>query len=366
MNSKNIQVVMAFSVGAAALIQVDVALGNLRVENNPPPFVEPEAPIYYEPQDLSAPSAVKFREKTVKILAEAGNPTDDLKRAMALCDWIINKTMIHPYFHKEFKRKVHDPVYDTMAHDPVMILEYTEKFLPVDPETWPAPECTMQADVFVGLMNTLGYHGRVLNIQGHVASEYFSPSLRKWVYVDTSFNEFYEKSGASGVPLSVLEARDLTLAGQEASLVPVKCGPSPKNYIQIYPKGFGVLYSPLMWEANFDQKSKTNKKPNMLVFGDSDIPFFKPYPKTTRREDVDFPLGLVRVASATEKNSAAQVILENCIPCFSHYEKQLSGGTWEKLKNATDTWPIAKGVQAAYRGVDNAGFASPVVVVMTP
>ncbi len=343
-----------------------VTLGELRVENNPAPFVQPEPPAYYVAQDLSAPSVRKFREKADSILAAAGKPTNDVQQARALCDWIVNKTMIHPYFHPEFKRRVHDPIYDTMAHDPVMILEYTEKSLPVNPETWPSPECTMQADVFVGLMNTLGYHGRVHNIQGHVASEYYSPSLRKWVHVDTSFNEVYEKAGAPGIPLSVLEARDLILAGKESSLVPVKCGPGTKNYIQLYPRGFAVLYSPLMWEANFDQKSKTNPKPNMIVFGDSDIAFFKPYPKTTRREDVDFPLGLVRVASAKEKGSMAEIELENCIPHFDHYEKQTAGGAWTALKGATDSWWITKGTRVAYRGVDHAGFASPAVVVVAP
>lgn len=351
-------------ISVCAWLIASVAAGELGFENNPAPFVKPDPPAYYVAQDLNAPSVRKFREKADSILAAAGNPTNDLRQASALCNWIVNETMHHPYFHPEFKRRVHDPIYDTMAHDPVAILEYTEKFLPPKPDTWPSPECTMQADVFVGLMNTLGYHGRVHNIQGHVAAEYFSPSLRKWVHVDTSFNDIYEQSGRPGVPLSALEARDLCLAGKESSLVPVKCGPGPKNYIQLYPKGFAVLYAPLMWEANFDQKSKTNPKPNMIVFGDSDIAFFKPYPKTTRREDIEFPLGLVRVTKATEKGNMAEIELENCIPHLDHYERQTDNGAWTALRGAADSWWITRGSRVAYRGVDNAGFASPAVTVV--
>jgi len=351
-------------LGAMGLWLPSPCQGEPRVLDSPPPFVSPVPPAYYVAQDLSAPSVRKLRQRTDKILAEAGNPSDEVGKVKALCNWVA-ENLRHPAFNPAFKNRTHDPEYDKLAHDPVAILEHTEKSMPLDPATWPSPECTMQSDVLLGLLNTLGLHGRLMNIMGHVPAEYFSPTLRKWVYVDPTFNELYETKARPGLYCSTLEMRCLTLGGCASMLRPVKCGSYPgRAYLQAFPRGFGGLFAPKMWQATFDLKEKTNTKPNLIVFGSTDIAFFQPYPKTERVEDVDFPLGLVRVSRLAVEGGHVKVALENCIPHFSHYERQDAGG-WKRLAAATDSWPAGgQPSEAAYRGMDNAGFPSPTVRVV--
>lgn len=88
------------------------------------------------------------------------------------------------------------------------------------------------------------------------------------------------------------------------------------------------------------------------------------YPKTKRVEDIAFPLGLVRVSRLAVEGGQVKVALENCIPHFSHYERQAADG-WKRLAGVTDSWPAAgQPSEVAYRGVDNAGFSSPAVRVV--
>ncbi|MFZ4780061.1 MAG: hypothetical protein ACOYM3_32295, partial [Terrimicrobiaceae bacterium] len=63
------------------------ASGAVTIKGNADPFVAPEPPIYYEPQDLSDPEVIKFRQRADKILADAGNPVGDIQQAKAICDW---------------------------------------------------------------------------------------------------------------------------------------------------------------------------------------------------------------------------------------------------------------------------------------
>ena len=331
----------------------------LYLPDNPPPFVSPQEPIYYMAQDLSVPSVLKLRKKiTDKILSDAGNPTNELERVKVLCNWVA-ENLRHPSFNPTYKNRNCDPKYSTFCHDPVAIIEYTLKFFPIDPKTYPSPWCSFQSSALVGLLHTIGLHGRDLNTQAHVPAEYYSPTFQKWVY---------KYSGFRGVPLSALEMRDLCLAGMENTLIPVKCGKYPHTtYIDSAPYGFGWPGSPgcKMWSATFDFKEKTNGKPNCLVFGDSDEPAFKNYPRTKRREDIDFPLGLIRVAGAVERNNSAVVTLENCIPYFSHYEKQIQNEEWKILEGHTDICSLKPGLRVGYRGVDKANNPSPVVTVST-
>jgi hypothetical protein len=358
--------ILGLLVGGMGLWLAPACGGEPRVFDNPPAFVSPVPPAYYEAQDLTAPSVRKLRQRVDKILAEAGNPRDEVGKVKALCNWVA-ENLRHPGFNVTYKKRTHDLEYDKMAHDPVATIEYTEKFLPLDPATWPSPECSQQADVLVGLLNTIGLHGRIICIKGHGTVEYFSPTLRKWVYVDPTFNEMYVTKTRPDLYCSTLEMRCLTLGGCVSLLQPVKCGPIPgRDYLQLYPTGFGDLFAAKMWHATFDMKEKTNTKPNLIVFGSTDIAFFQPYPKTERVEDIDFPLGLVRVSRVAVEGGQVRVALENCIPHFSCYERQAADG-WKRLAAATDSWPAGgQPSEVAYRGVDNAGFSSPPVRVVAP
>jgi hypothetical protein len=338
----------------------------IQVENNPVPFVMPTDPAYYQAQDLSAASVRKLKNKVSQILADAGNPTEELEKVKTLCNWVATN-LHHPYFNGSIKRRVHDPEYDKFAHDPAKILEYTEKAKPFNPATWPAPECTQQNDVLIGLLNTIGLHGRIHNITGHVAGEYYSPTFRKWVYVDSTFNELYEDSRNPGIPISTIEMINMSKNNQTNSIKPVKCGEFLKSssYIKSFPKGFNCAFNPKMWMATFDQGEKANKKANLIVYGKTDMAFLKPYPKAALADSVDFPLGLIRIKGAVLRGDGwAFVKLENCIPYFSHYEYKSGDEKWQKAATDSDYWNAAKKGSRKYRGVDNAGNLSPVIEVI--
>ncbi len=339
--------------------------GPITVKNNPPPFVTPVDPAYFQAQDLNAASVKKLKTKVTQILIDGGNPSRELEKAKILCNWVA-VNMHHPFFNSTIKRRVHDPEYDKFNHDPVKILEYTERAMPFNPATWPAPECTQQNDVLTGMLNAIGLHGRIHNITGHVAGEFYSTEFRKWVYIDSTFNELYEDSRKPGVPLSTLDMIAMTKSGQNGFISPVKCGEYLKSssYIKSFPKGFNCAFNPKMWMATFDQSEKSNNKPNLIVFGNTDMAFLKPYPKAALADSVDFPLGLVRVKGAVLRGDGwAFVKLENCIPNFSCYEYKSRDGQWKKISAESDNWNAGKEGSRKYRGVDNAGNISPEIEV---
>lgn len=335
------------------------------VENNPPPFFSPVAPAYFEAQDLSAESVKKLREKVIGILEKAGNPGDELSKVEVLCNWTA-ETLKHPLFIKGVKNRIQVKEYSTFCHDPVKIIEFTEKFLPLNLETWPSPLCSNQNDALTGLLNCIGLHGRLVLITGHDVAEYYSPTFRKWVYIDASFNEFYEDTKNPGIPLSILEMGRMSRNQQQKQLKPIKCGSFPQqSYIDVYPYGFDCAFIPKMWMATFDLKEKTNTRPNLIVYGKTNVDFAKSYPRTALIESVEFPLGLIRADGAVLKWPKVSVKLNNCIPYFSRYEYSDSDGKWTKLDKDTYEWDCSKQAALKFRGVDNAGNASPAIKVRT-
>ena len=336
----------------------------LIVENNPAPFFVPAPPAYFEAQDLSVESVRKLREKVIGILEKAGNPSDELSKVKVLCNW-TSETLKHPLFIKGVKNTVQAKEYGTFRHDPLKIIEFTESFLPLNLETWPSPLCSNQNDALAGLLNCIGLHARLVLITGHDVAEYYSPTFRKWIYIDASFNEFYEDSQKPGIPLSILDMFRMSRNNQEKQLTPVKCGPSAphQTYLDVYPHGFNSGFTSKMWMATFDLKEKTNTKPNLIVYGKRSDPFIKNTARTALTESIDFPLGLIRADSASLLLSKVTVRLNNCIPYFSHYEYSDDNDNWRKLDKDVYEWDCSKQKKVKFRGVDNAGNASPEIDV---
>lgn len=356
-----------FSVVALILLPslIEAAPQEIIIENNPAPFHQPAGYLYYEAQDLNLPSVRKMGEKSRKILQEAGNPTDELKKVGALSNYVA-ETLRHSHFDRRIKRRTPDPKFDTFRHDPVKILAYVETFMPFDPKTWPNPWCTHQNDVLIGLLNGIGLHGRIHNITGHVGAEYFSIQYRKWVYIDSTFNEYYVRKGHPDMPLSTLEMIQLTKAGRQDELLSVKFGTYPsQSYISAFPKGFDVAFMPKMWMATFDQNEAKNTKPNLVNFGGPLSDYQKPYPKAATIEAVDFPLSLIRIGGAALRGDGwVLVTLQNCIPHFSHYQFRNSDHEpWKNIKGSDDAYNGNLIKERFYRGLDNAGNPSEILKI---
>ena len=358
---KRILTVLAFAVFCPAWsVPQEIA-----VEDNPKPFVRPSGYSYYEAQDLSIPSVRKMGEKSREILNAAGNPSDELKRVGALARYVA-ENLRHSHFDKRIKRRTPDPKFDTFRHDPAAILAYAEKFMPFDPETWPNVWCTHQNDVLVGLLNGIGLHGRIHNITGHVAAEYFSVKYQKWVYIDSTFNEYYVARENPDLPLSTLEMIRMTKAGRQGELRSVKFGPYPEqSYIEAFPKGFDVAFMPKMWMATFDQNEAKNTKPNLVNFGGPLQKFQEAYPKAATSDAVDFPLSLIRIEDAALRGDGwVLVSLQNCIPHFARYQvKDSKDAPWRDLQGASDAYNGNQITERFYRGVDNAGNPSQTIKI---
>ncbi|HWX03207.1 hypothetical protein [Collimonas sp.] len=198
--------------------------------------------------DFSVYKAAVFQQWTSK---HGRTPTGDFEIAQAVVDWIASN-LRHPAFWPEdpslprfYAQYTGDPMYATLADEPLRILNYTMSHDPNNAKTWPSPLCTYQNEAAAGILNYLGLHARLVDVEGHTGLEYFSPTFHKWIWMDSTFNEHYLQTLSNGttVPLGVRELNALTLAGQLSTVSAVKHGvPSAKfpvnTYIIAHPHGF--------------------------------------------------------------------------------------------------------------------------------
>ena len=174
-------------------------------------------------------------------------PVDDLQVAVAMADWVA-VTMKHPSYYPVDPalpryNPLHDANYNSISPDPLKMLEYTLRFDPADAENWPSPQCGHQNRVVIGLLNSMGIHGRLVALQLHTGLEFFSFRLHKWVYIDATHNEHYvlhDPEGGPGMPLNASEIHALTLARRLGAVDVVKHGYPGKDivYLALQPQGF--------------------------------------------------------------------------------------------------------------------------------
>ncbi|HLO69054.1 MAG TPA: hypothetical protein VK188_18675 [Holophaga sp.] len=206
-------------------------------------------------------------------------PESPLEIAVAFCDWVAN-TMRHPQFWPVDPgaprySPLHDAAYNALQPDPLLMLEYTLRFDPADAATWPSPQCGHQNRVVIGLLNTMGIHGRMVALQQHTGLEFFSTRLHKWVYIDSTYNEHYVVKGPSGetVPVNAAEIHAMTLLGRLGELQVVKHGYPGKDqaYMKLFPLGFLRYAVPTYAKLFGEEARRLGGESNMVMVSD-DLP----------------------------------------------------------------------------------------------
>jgi hypothetical protein len=265
----------------------------------------------------------KYVSRALQAFAQSRGraPEQELDRIVAVVDWVA-ATLRHPAFYPE------DPGlprsyplapstrYDTLSYEPVRIINYTLQFDPARPESWPSPQCTQQNLAAAGMLNVLGLHARLVDVEGHTGLEVYSFVHYKWIWVDATFNEHYVD--ADGMPLGVMELNRLTLEGGIEGVRAVKHGyPTAQfaanTYLRLYPHGFRQ-YAVTRNMRIFGGKGLQISKFDTVVFSPMAPASYRPlpgevpnyesdpssggwyfWPKTDNPESLDFPLGRLAV-----------------------------------------------------------------------
>lgn len=237
-----------FSISASATIVVDV------FDN----FGGEVAPFYA--QDLSVakrdPNLTSYvgQAFTYFRTKKGYAPSTEIDRAIAVVDW-VSYNLRHAAFWPEdpraprqySARSSYSPsaTYAPLNGDPVKIIATAQSFPPTDNLNYKHILCSDQNYAAAGMLNNIGIHARIVQVEGHSGLEYYSFSLRKWIWMDSTFNEHYGVKNADGTYtyLGALDLHAMTLAGTSGQVVAFKHGvPSsayPENtYIKLHPRGF--------------------------------------------------------------------------------------------------------------------------------
>lgn len=248
-------------------------------------------------------------------------PTTELDKVVAVVDWVAS-TLRHPAFYPEDPGLARtyplsgSPVYDTLGLEPVRIINYTLSFDPAQADKWPSPQCTQQNLAVAGMLNVLGLHARLVEVEGHTGLEYYSFTHYKWIWIDATYNEHYVL--ADGTPLGVLDLNRLTLHGGIENVLAVKHGyPSatyPANtYLRARPHGFRQ-YAPTRYMSIFGGKGWRLSAFDTIVYSPTPPQGYQPlpgevlhfdrdpasggwyvWPKTDNPESLDAPLGRLTI-----------------------------------------------------------------------
>ncbi len=171
-----------------------------------PVFPDAEAPFVFESPD--APHLVAFRERygLRKLVADAPS---EYQAILRLGGWVGS----------QFDHGTDPTVGGDRACDPVGLVESGR----AGARYW----CEIAARVMVHAATSLGFPARIVTASRdgytweHAVAELWSNEFRKWVVVDTDFNEVYERGG---VPLSATDLMRHGLAWQRAGelrIVPI-------------------------------------------------------------------------------------------------------------------------------------------------
>lgn len=265
----------------------------------------------------------KYANRALQAFAQLRGraPEQEMDRIVAVVDWVAT-ALRHPAFYPEdpgLPRTyplASSPRYDTLGYEPVRIINYTLQFDPARPESWPSPQCTQQNLAAAGMLNVLGLHARLVDVEGHTGLEVYSFLHFKWIWVDATFNEHYVDE--NGTPLGVIELNRMTLEGGIGRVRTVKHGyPTaefPANtYMRLYPHGFRQ-YAVTRNMQIFGGKGLQISKFDTVVYSPKPPASYQPlpgevlnfesnpssggwyfWPKTDNPESLDFPLGRLAI-----------------------------------------------------------------------
>lgn len=333
-------------------------------------------------------------------------PEQELDKVVAVVDWVAS-TLRHPAFYPEdpdlprVYPVVSSPHYGSLGNEPVRIINYTLQFDPVQAQNWPSPQCTQQNLAAAGMLNVLGLHARLVDVEGHTGLEYYSFVHYKWIWVDATFNEHYVD--AHGVPLGVIELNRLTLDGGIEQVRAVKHGyPSAEfainTYLRRQPHGFRQ-YAVMRNMRIFGGKGWQLSKFDTVVYSPVPPPTYQPlpgeklnfesdpasggwyfWPKTDNPEALDFPLGRVAIFDGVEPTDAGlSVVLRSFLPYTTRFQIRFGDAQqpWmtvapvaspssEPVLSAPIVVPWGSGV-VSIRAVDNIRNVSlPLVLQLSP
>lgn len=339
-------------------------------------------------------------------LAHGRPPASDLDKAIAVVDWVSSK-LRHPAFYPEdpglarLYPLTSSPRYDTFGREPVRILNYTLSFDPADAANWPSPQCTQQNLAAAGMLNVLGMHARLVDVEGHTGLEYYSFTHYKWIWIDATYNEHYVLP--DGSPLGVLDLNRLTLYGGIESVRPVKhsypTATYPVNtYLYARPHGFRQ-YAPTRNMRIFGGKGWQLSRFDTVVYSPVPPAGYQPlpgevlnydrdpasggwyqWPKTDNPESLDVPLGRVSIFDGITPTEAGITFrLRSYMPYTTRFQIQYGepSGPWttiEWIENPSDgpalsapvVVPWASGT-VSVRAVDNVMNVSlPVMLALNP
>ncbi|MBI3154571.1 MAG: hypothetical protein HYZ20_04110 [Burkholderiales bacterium] len=332
------------------------------------------------------------------------HPQGDLELAVAVVDWVAT-VMRHPAFYPEdpglprLYPQAPSTRYDTFVGEAVRILNYTLAFDPADTANWPSPLCTQQNFAAAGMLNVLGLHARLVEVEGHTGLEYYSFAHYKWIWADATYNEHYES--ARGEPLGVLELNRLTLHGGIEKVRAIKHGyPTAdfrsNTFLQSSPHGFRQ-YAAMLYMNNFAGNGRHLNKFHTVVYSPEPPAGYRPlpgeilnfdrlvdsggwfqWPKTDNPESLDTPIGRLAVFDGLIPGVVGVSFRLRCyLPYTQRFEARMDDGPWTAVENLAlaENGPILSapivapwnGGRVAVRAVDNVGNATlPILIDMKP
>lgn len=229
----------------------------------------------------------------------------DLERARAIVD-VVSKHLADPCFHPEnpslprLFQASEQYATASVAKNPITIIQLATASSPTNSQ-YPGVLCTWQNIAAAGIMNHIGLHARLIDVEGHTGLEYFSYEFGKWVWMDATFNEHYVRTSAPNTPLGVSELNELTLSNQISLVQAVKHGvPSGQyangKYITSFPRGF-LQFAPTMFMSFYANGMKISRldtyvyQPVLPEFSNSNLTGgWLVWPKTTNRTNLDYPV----------------------------------------------------------------------------
>lgn len=265
--------------------------------------------------------------------------------------------------------------------------------------------CADFSNVLKDLLGAFGFVSRVVSLQspniaygslgsGHVANEFWSNTLDKWIFVDAQWGLYARYQGR---PLNFYEIAKLRQAGKfgEVEFLPVNPGASSdstklkqkiREYRAFLKDYFGFLSAryryveqtvnmvlpiedrslPLTFQGLGRNGQMLTTDPAEHYFSlnhTSILLYYRDQPTSGH------PLSGVDTTSSDDylarmPQFAAQpdytVVLYSNTPWMDRYEFSVDGGAWKALEDNTVTWTLHAGINRfAARAVNHAGIAGP-------
>jgi len=270
--------------------------------------------------------------------------------------------------------------------------------------------CNEYGAVFSDVLLSLGYISRIVNLNsldiaygplgmGHVASEVWSNSLQKWIFIDPQFCMYAKHNGQY---LNYYEIFQLRKQGKYNDIEFVMPNSYVKNnklnktqlvveYRKFLQNYFGYLVTPyrrnnfsslivLMLDAKEQFLTNQGLSSYPLVFTHDPKDFYFPINRTLivfnyqalspswSKIVNDYQLQTMQDYTNNMYKFAAKpdftLLFQNSMPWFNHYEFKMEDGPWIPLDNDLVNWVAKEGINTVRaRAVNFAGIPGPTTMI---